>query len=77
MIATTQTALLLAEMDGEMKEKNCDTEKYLNTTVNEPDLNATGFILPEDNGVNFVTFLVICFMNLEFFCNHLHFHSTH
>ena len=66
MIATTQTALLLAEMDGDLKEKNCDTEKDFNTTINEPDLNATGFILPEDNEVDddeqyiFVTFLFIC-----------------
>ena len=79
MIATTQTALLLAEMDGDLKERNCDAEKHLNTTISELDLNATGFILQEDNQVDgheqyVIAFLVFYFVDtyeIGFFVNDL------
>ena len=56
MIATTQTALLLAEMDEDQAivNKSCDIDKNLNSIMNEQDLNATGFIVPEDNEVTFL-----------------------
>ena len=60
MMATTQTALLLAEMDEDLKEKSCDME--LDVSKNESDLNATGFILTEDTEVNIarVSFGYLC-----------------
>ena len=56
MIATTQTALLLAEMDEDQAivNKSCDIHEDLNSIMNEQDLNATGFIVPEDNEVTFL-----------------------
>ena len=58
LIATTQTALLLAEMDEDQTvvNKTCHIDNHLNSTVNELDLNATGFIVPEDNEVKYTSF---------------------